>query len=56
MRCAPRILGVVADAVVTDVVTGETLGTAAQLAEGLPVIAIPHCVRLVLAERVDLRP
>ncbi len=56
VRCDRRILGVATDAVVTDVVTGETLGTAAQLAEGLTVIAIPHCVRLLQAERADLRP
>ncbi len=47
VRCDPAILGVAADAPVTDVVTGETLGTAADLARGLTVPAVPNCVRLL---------
>jgi hypothetical protein len=47
VRCDRAILGVEGDAAVTDVVTGETLGTAAELAKGLTVTAIPNCVRLL---------
>jgi hypothetical protein len=47
VRCHPRVLGVEGDARVADIVTDETLGTAAELADGLTVTAIPNCVRLL---------
>lgn len=49
VTCDPAIIGAEADATVTDVVTGETLGSAAELSEGLPVRALPHCTRLLRA-------
>jgi hypothetical protein len=50
VRCDPAILGVGKGAAVTDVVTEETLGTAAELADGLTVSAVPNCVRLLRVE------
>ncbi|NLO06029.1 MAG: hypothetical protein GX131_09420 [candidate division WS1 bacterium] len=50
VRCDPAILGVADDASVVDAVTGETLGSAADLAAGLTVPAVPHCVRLLRVE------
>ncbi|MGC9318498.1 MAG: 1,3-beta-galactosyl-N-acetylhexosamine phosphorylase N-terminal domain-containing protein, partial [Armatimonadota bacterium] len=49
VRCDPAILGLpsASPAPVIDVVTGERLGTVAQLADGLAVTAIPHCTRLL---------
>jgi hypothetical protein len=47
VRCNRTILGAAPDARVMDVVTGETLGTAADLTGGLAVTAIPNCVRLL---------
>ncbi len=49
VRCDPVILElpVLAPMPVIDAVTGETLGTVAQLGEGLTVTAIPHCMRLL---------
>lgn len=47
VRCDPAILGVTAGASVTDVVTGEALGSAGDLAQGLSVTAVPNCVRLL---------
>ena len=50
VRCAPAILGVTGDARVTDVVTGEALGSAADLADGITLTAVPNCVRLLRVE------
>lgn len=50
LRCAPAVLGMPADTPVTDIVTGEKVGTAAQLAEGLSVTAVPGCLRLLRVE------
>ncbi len=47
VRCDREILGVAADTPVTDVVTGESLGTAGDLTEGLNMTAVPNCVRLL---------
>lgn len=49
VRCDPVILvmPVLFPGPVTDVVTGERLGTVAQLSDGLTVTAIPHCMRLL---------
>ncbi len=49
VRCDPVILGmpVLFPGPVTDVVTGERLGTVAQLSDGLTATAIPHCLRLL---------
>ncbi len=51
VRCDPVILElpILAPMPVIDVATGERLGTVAQLADGLTVTAIPHCVRLLRA-------
>ena len=47
VRCDRAILGTTPDAPVTDVVTGEALGVAADLEGGITVNAIPNCVRLL---------
>ncbi|MEA3401724.1 MAG: 1,3-beta-galactosyl-N-acetylhexosamine phosphorylase N-terminal domain-containing protein [Armatimonadota bacterium] len=49
VRCDPTILElpILAPMPISDVATGERLGTVAQLADGLTVTAIPHCVRLL---------
>ncbi len=49
VRCAPEILGLPAGAKcrVTDVATGEEIGAAVDLGEGLEVTAVPRCVRLL---------
>jgi 1,3-beta-galactosyl-N-acetylhexosamine phosphorylase len=49
IRCAPTVLGLPADAAcqVFDLVTEEELSPAANLAQGLAVTTVPHCVRLL---------
>ncbi len=47
LRCDPTIVSAAEGEAVIDVVTGETLGAAAQLCDGLTVTAIPHCLRLL---------
>ncbi|MFO8081281.1 MAG: hypothetical protein R6V07_13400, partial [Armatimonadota bacterium] len=51
VHCDPAILGVSGGSRVSDVVTGETVGTAADLAEGVTLTAIPNCVRLLRVEQ-----
>ncbi len=49
IRCAPTVLGLPADAAcqISDLVTEEELSAAANLAQGLTVTTVPHCVRLL---------